>query len=172
MQRRATANPSTDGSAASHRQRAAPAISTLKPSHRGISQNHKAKNAPPTVREAAVVSQRLPGPADGSIVDCASILIGVHLQSRGPLRDMLLPEYTLQNSRTLHRGRRCDSWRRKRGPSLRPALRVGNAKARNSARDDKARDDKRGPTGEGRGAHKCGAAAESEYNFGTRPLHV
>src|SRR5580658_4059132 len=77
MQRRATANPSTDGSAASHRQRAAPAISTLKPSHRGISQNHKAKNAPPTVREAAVVSQRLPGPADGSIVDCASILIGV-----------------------------------------------------------------------------------------------
>jgi hypothetical protein len=76
-QRSATANPSTDGTAASHRQRDAPAISTLKPSHRGSSQNHNAKNATPTAGEATAVSQRLPFPAAGALVDCASIIVGV-----------------------------------------------------------------------------------------------
>jgi hypothetical protein len=52
-QRRATANPSADGSAASHRQLAA--VSTRKPGHWGGSQNHKPKNAAPTVSEAVVV---------------------------------------------------------------------------------------------------------------------
>src|SRR5229473_1577060 len=75
MQRRATANPSTDGTAASHRQRAEPGISTRKPSHRGSSQNHKAKNAAPTASEANAVSQRLPFPAAGALVDCASVIL-------------------------------------------------------------------------------------------------
>ena len=57
-QRRATANPSTDGTAATHRHRAAPAISTLKPSHPGSSQNHRPKNAAPTASETTAVSQR------------------------------------------------------------------------------------------------------------------
>src|SRR5271157_29701 len=59
-QRKATANPSTDGTAASHRQRAAPAVSTLKPSHPGSSQNHKLKNAAPTSSDATVVSHCSP----------------------------------------------------------------------------------------------------------------
>src|SRR5208282_4435241 len=58
----------------------------------------------------------------------------------------------------------------------RPTLRVGNAKARNFARDDKrgARGEGkgRGPRGEGegRGAHKCRTAADWEYTFSIRPL--
>ena len=63
-QRTATANPSTDGIAASHRQRATPA-STLKPSHRGSSQNHRAKNAAPTASEAIAVGYRFQCDATG-----------------------------------------------------------------------------------------------------------
>ena len=55
-QRIATANPSTEGMAASHRQRAAPAVSTLKPSQPGSSQNHNAKKPAPTRMEATAVS--------------------------------------------------------------------------------------------------------------------
>src|SRR5512146_1670539 len=57
-QRIATAKPITDGIAASHLQRAAPAVSTRNPSHCGNSQNHKVKNAVPTRSEAAAVGQR------------------------------------------------------------------------------------------------------------------
>src|SRR5437899_1209904 len=70
MQRRATANPSTDGTAASHRQRAAPAVSTRKPSHCGSSQNHKVKNTAPTIREATVAGHRSPGVIFGALPDC------------------------------------------------------------------------------------------------------
>src|SRR6266581_4834911 len=62
MQRRATANPSAEGTAASHRQRAVPAISALNPSHCGSSQNHREKNAPPTISEATAVGHRSPCP--------------------------------------------------------------------------------------------------------------
>src|SRR5579863_10680544 len=57
-QRSATENPSTDGSAASHRQCAVPAVSTRKPSHCGNSQNHRPKNALPTASAEIVVSHR------------------------------------------------------------------------------------------------------------------
>ena len=58
--RSATAKPTTDGMAASQRQRAAPAVSTRKPSQRGSSQNHSAKNARPTASDAIADSHRLP----------------------------------------------------------------------------------------------------------------
>ena len=51
--RRATANPSTDGTAASHRQFGV--VSTRNPNHPGSSQNHSAKNAVLTASEAKVV---------------------------------------------------------------------------------------------------------------------
>jgi hypothetical protein len=41
---------------ANHRQLAAPAVSTRKPSHGGSKQNHKPKNAAPTASEAIVVA--------------------------------------------------------------------------------------------------------------------
>ena len=56
-QRSATANPSTEGTAASHRQYDPPAVSTRKPSHPGSSQNHKEKNNAPTTNAATVVGQ-------------------------------------------------------------------------------------------------------------------
>src|SRR5579863_10511167 len=74
-QRRATANPIKDGTAAIHRQRAAPAISTLKPSHCGSSQNHKEKNTAPTAREASVVSPRWSCPFDEAFSDCVFAVI-------------------------------------------------------------------------------------------------
>src|ERR1700737_198771 len=73
MQRRATANPSTDGPAASHRQRPVPAISALTPSHCGSSQNHKEKNAPPTISEATAVGHRSPCPTGGILPDSSVI---------------------------------------------------------------------------------------------------
>src|SRR5579872_5331734 len=83
-QRSATANPSTEGTTASHRQRALPAISTLKPSHCGKNQNHKAKNAVPTAREAMAVRARLPCPAAGAPEDCVNVVIFLALYR--PLR--------------------------------------------------------------------------------------
>lgn len=57
-QRNATANPMTDGKAASHRHRAAPAVSMVKPSHTGSSnQNQKAKNPAPTANDARRIGQ-------------------------------------------------------------------------------------------------------------------
>jgi hypothetical protein len=61
IQRRATAKPRTEGMAASQRQRAGPVVSTWKPSQDGSSQNQRARNAAPTVREAKVVSQGMAG---------------------------------------------------------------------------------------------------------------
>jgi hypothetical protein len=46
----------------------------MKPNQRGSSQNHKAKNAPPTNREAIVVSQGLPFPSAGAREDCSSVM--------------------------------------------------------------------------------------------------
>jgi hypothetical protein len=63
-------NSSTDGTAASHRQRAALAVSTLKPSHRGSSQNHREKNATPTASEATAVGHRFPSAIVGAS-DCS-----------------------------------------------------------------------------------------------------
>src|ERR1039457_5759425 len=74
MQRRATANPSTDGSAASHRQCAVPAISTRKPSHCGSSKNHKQKNAPPTASEASAACHRSPCSTAGTLPDSPSVI--------------------------------------------------------------------------------------------------
>src|SRR5207248_9555415 len=75
MQRRATANPSTDGIAASHRQRAAPAVSTRKPSQPGRSQNHRAKNAKPTASEPNKVSHCSAPVLLGSCPDCAVVMV-------------------------------------------------------------------------------------------------
>src|SRR5437588_6252607 len=80
MQRRATANPSTDGIAASHRQRAAPAVSTRKPSHPGSSQNHSAKKAPPTASAAAALihfSRRSCSRRSGAgaPLDCVGVIV-------------------------------------------------------------------------------------------------
>src|SRR5581483_4470622 len=52
MQRKATANPSAEGTAANQRQRAEPIISTRKPSHCGKSQNHNPRKAVPAKSEA------------------------------------------------------------------------------------------------------------------------
>jgi hypothetical protein len=73
-QRRAIANANTDGAAANHRQRAAPAISTLKPSHRGSSHNHREKNAAPTATEAAADSRREPSPASAVLQACTLVM--------------------------------------------------------------------------------------------------
>jgi len=54
MHRMATANPSTDGRTAIHRHCATRATSTRKPSQGGSNQNHKAKNAVPTINDAMV----------------------------------------------------------------------------------------------------------------------
>src|SRR5215472_2153161 len=78
MQRRAAAKPRIEGTAASHRQRATPAISTLKPSHRGSSQNHSEKNTAPTASEAAAVSQRKP--ATGGAFGDSSLVIQLFLK--------------------------------------------------------------------------------------------
>src|SRR5580704_15561980 len=65
MQRSATANPNTDGTAPSHRHPTVLALSTRKPSHPGNSQNQRAKNAAPTASAAAAVSHcSMDGPAD------------------------------------------------------------------------------------------------------------
>ncbi len=56
-QRTATANPKTDGRAASQRQWAPPAISKRNPSHCGRSQNHNEKNAVPTASAASAMGQ-------------------------------------------------------------------------------------------------------------------
>src|SRR5579864_6115141 len=56
-QRMATAKPRTEGTAASQRQRAAPAVETANPSQPGSSQNHSAKKAQPTASEARAVGQ-------------------------------------------------------------------------------------------------------------------
>ena len=69
MQRKAMANPSTDGTTATHRQRAVPATSALNPSHCGSSQNHKEKNAPPTISEATAVGHRAPRATVGILPD-------------------------------------------------------------------------------------------------------
>src|ERR1019366_10106596 len=58
--RSATAKPSTEGTAAIQRHRAASAVSTRKPSQDGSNQNHSAKNAAPTAREATVAGQCAP----------------------------------------------------------------------------------------------------------------
>src|SRR5690349_17371755 len=57
IQRKATANPSTEGMAASQRQGATSAA-TRNPSHPGKSQNHSRKKAVPTTSAARRVSQR------------------------------------------------------------------------------------------------------------------
>src|SRR5579863_1367105 len=80
-QRVATANPHTDGRAATQRQRATPATSTVKPSHRGNSQNHKEKNAAPTVSEAKAVSQRWPSWDAGGGVGRVSVIVFIFLPS-------------------------------------------------------------------------------------------
>jgi hypothetical protein len=64
--RSATANPITDGIAASHRQRA---VSTWNLSHPGNSQNHSAKNAVPTASDAAADSQGFPCAEAGELPD-------------------------------------------------------------------------------------------------------
>ena len=74
-QRMATANPSTDGTAASQRQRAAPAVSTVKPSHCGSSQNHKEKNAAPTASEAAALAQLWSWWEAGELIDSEFVII-------------------------------------------------------------------------------------------------
>jgi hypothetical protein len=58
-----------------------PAISALNPSHRGRSQNHKEKNAPPTISEATAVGHRSPCPTgrilpDSSVIGPRSVLKG------------------------------------------------------------------------------------------------
>jgi hypothetical protein len=58
----ATANPRTDGTAASHRQVDAPAVSARKPSHPGRSQNHREKKPIPTANAASAASHRVPEP--------------------------------------------------------------------------------------------------------------
>src|SRR5271169_6817992 len=58
--RKATAKPSTEGTAAIQRHRATPAVSTRKPSQDGNNQNHSAKNPAPTIRDAIAVGHRTP----------------------------------------------------------------------------------------------------------------
>lgn len=77
--RSATANPSADGTAASQRKRAAPAISTRKPSHWGSSQNHRGKNAEPTASETIAVAHRSACQRGGTLPECRFV---IHASSR------------------------------------------------------------------------------------------
>jgi hypothetical protein len=70
-QRNATANPITDGMAASHRQRAAPAVSTRNPSHPGSNQNHNAKNDAPTASANAALGHAFDRVLCGVLSACA-----------------------------------------------------------------------------------------------------
>src|SRR6202521_4571460 len=86
MQRKAMANPSTDGTPATHRQRAVPATSALNPSHCGSSQNHREKNAPPTISEATAVGHRPPCPTGGILPDSSVIGPPLVLKGRSQFR--------------------------------------------------------------------------------------
>src|SRR5690242_16779975 len=73
-QRRATANPKTEGSAATHRQYEVPAISTRKPSHCGKSQNHSEKNSVPAMSEVIAAGQCSSCAAVATFPECAVVI--------------------------------------------------------------------------------------------------
>src|ERR1700733_5523041 len=77
----ATAKPSTEGTAAIHRHRAAPAVSTSKPSYGGNSQNHSARNDAPTTNDAMVVPQCTPSFGSLRIAVCP-LVIGASTSTR------------------------------------------------------------------------------------------
>jgi len=108
MQRKAAANPKTDGIAASHLHEVFPAASTSKPSQPGKSQNQRAKKAAPTTSEAAAVTQLPTRLSDGFPWDCARFTRPSHRQKSCAVNASTADtQGTLPKRLRFHFSRRC-----------------------------------------------------------------